>query len=331
MRPILLKFIVFLLLLPSPARLRGETGYEAWLRYRAIDDAATLRRYALLPKAVVVAGDTSILKSAQAELQRGLRGMLGGDLQTTQTLPEQNAIVLGVLDDVRKFVPQLPALPNLARDGFWLKSVRRGSHMDIVITGPNDRGALYGTFALLRRMALRESVADLDQKESPYAPVRFLNHWDNLNGTIERGYAGKSIFWENDHVVDDLTRVSDYARLMASIGINGCSINNVNADARVITPTFLTQVARVADAFRPWGVRLLLSLDFASPRKIGGIDTFDPLDDRAVEFWKTKVDEVYRAIPDLAGFILKADSEGRLGPSGTAGHTRMPQMPSPVL
>ena len=126
---------------------------------------------------------------------------------------------------------------------------------------------------------------------------------------------GKSIFWENGHVVKDLSRVRDYARLMASVGINGCSINNVNADARVITPAYLPEVARIADAFRPWGVRLYLSLNFASPREIGGVKTFDPLDPDAVAFWKKTVDDVYRAIPDLGGFVLKADSEGRLGPS----------------
>jgi alpha-glucuronidase len=136
-----------------------------------------------------------------------------------------------------------------------------------------------------------------------------------LDGTIERGYAGKSIFWENRHVTSDLARVRDYARLMASIGINGCSINNVNADVRVITPEYLPEVARIAAEFRKWGVRMLISLDFASPSKIGGVETFDPLDPGAVAFWKTKVDEVYREIPDLAGFVLKADSEGRLGPS----------------
>jgi alpha-glucuronidase len=181
--------------------------------------------------------------------------------------------------------------------------------------GSDDSGALYGTFALLRKIASEENIAALDLKESPYAAVRFLNQWDNLNGTIERGYAGKSIFWEHDRVVQDLTRVADYARLMASVGINGCSINNVNADTRVLTPEFLVQVSRIATAFRPWGVRLLLSIDFASPQKIGGLDTFDPLDARVAAFWEAKVAEVYRHVPDLAGFILKADSEGRSGPS----------------
>jgi alpha-glucuronidase len=152
-------------------------------------------------------------------------------------------------------------------------------------------------------------------RETPFAPIRILNHWDNLNGTIERGYAGRSIFWEGDHVLEDLSRVKDYARLMASVGINGCSINNVNADARVVTPAYLKEVARIADVFRPWGLRMYVSLNFASPRDVGGVKTFDPLDPEAIAFWKKTVDAVYAEIPDLGGFVLKADSEGRLGPS----------------
>jgi alpha-glucuronidase len=268
-----------------------------------------------LPALVVVAGESPVLKAAQEEVLRGVRGMLGRRLRVATTLPEEDALLIGTFDSLKPMLPGLGKPPELRSDGFWLKTVKAGRHTHLVVAGPNDRGVLYGAFALLRRIALQESVARLDVKESPYAPVRFLNHWDNLNGTIERGYAGKSIFWENGRIVEDLTRARDYARLMASVCINGCSINNVNADARVVTPGYLPHVARVAGVFRPWGVRLLLSLDFASPRRVGGIDTFDPLDPRAVEFWRKTVDDVYRAVPDLAGFVLKADSEGRLGPS----------------
>src|SRR5262249_43950097 len=171
----------------------------------------------------------------------------------------------------------------------------------VVIAGGNDAGMLYGVFAFLRRIAIGEPVIGVDIHEEPAAPVRILNHWDNLDGTIERGYAGGSIFWADGHVVRDLRRVREYARLMASVGINGCSINNVNADARVVTPAYLKEVARIAEAFRPWGVRMYISLNFASPREVGGAKTFDPLDPDAVAFWKRTVDEVYKTIPDLGG------------------------------
>jgi alpha-glucuronidase len=295
--------------------LRAETGYNAWLRYAPIDDRASRERYDSLPATVVMLGDSEIVAAAETELVRGVRGMLGRTLRVSKTLPAENAIVLGTYDAVLAALPAAGKPPELPPDGFWIKSLTIDGRNHLLIAAPNERGVLYGAFTLLRMIGLEAPIADLNIRDKPYASIRFLNHWDNLDGTIERGYAGRSIFWENGHVVKDLSRVRDYARLMASVGINGCSINNVNADVRVISADLLPEVARVADVFRPYGVKLFLSLDFASPRKIGGIDTFDPLDPAAVAFWKRKVDEVYKAVPDLGGFVLKADSEGRLGPS----------------
>jgi alpha-glucuronidase len=309
-----LSLVSLLSVLPA-VPLLAETGYDAWLRYELIGDQQVRHQYAELPKMVVMAGDSPILRSAQGELLRGLRGMLGLELRSTASAPTENAIILGRLDNVGQLLAGALQPPDLVRDGFWMKTISEHGRRYLLVSGSTDRGVLYGTFALLRRIALHQSVEQLDLTESPYAPVRFLNQWDNLDGRIERGYAGKSIFWEKDHVVGDLSRARDYARLMASVGINGCSINNVNADDRVITPGLLEQVSRIANEFRSWGVRLLLSIDFSSPKHIGGLDTFDPLDARVIEFWNDKVEEVYRFVPDLAGFVLKADSEGRLGPS----------------
>src|SRR5262249_20276008 len=142
-----------------------------------------------------------------------------------------------------------------------------------------------------------------------------VSEWNNLDGSIERGYAGRSIFFADNRVVADLTRAREYARLLASVGINACAVNNVNADPRVIEDGFTGDLVRLAEAFRPWGVGLAIAIDFSSPQRIGGLDTFDPLDARVAAFWKARVDALYRAIPDLAGLVLKADSEGRLGPS----------------
>jgi alpha-glucuronidase len=291
----------------------AETGYDGWLRYAPIDDAEARQQYRSLPKVVVALDGSAVVASAREELARGVRGMLGVALRDGSLTDD--AIVIGTLEQIRKKLTGFAGVQDLADDGFVLKSLSVGDRNYLIVAGANDRGVLYGVFALLRRVALHQPIDGLEVREEPYAPIRFLNHWDNLDGTIERGYAGKSIFWENGHVRRDLRRVRDYARLMAAVGINGCSINNVNADTRVITPELLPEVARIAAEFRQWGVRMLISLDFASPQKIGGIETFDPLDPKAVAFWKHKVDEIYRAVPDLAGFVLKADSEGRLGPS----------------
>ncbi|HEY3742268.1 MAG TPA: glucosiduronase, partial [Bryobacteraceae bacterium] len=186
---------------------------------------------------------------------------------------------------------------------------------DIIIAGADLNGTLYGTFTLLRMIAAGEPLANLNIEQSPHEPIRWVNHWDNLDGTIERGYGGRSIFWDNGTIRADLTRVNEYGRLLASVGINACSINNVNANIRAYDTPMLPELKRVAAAFRPWGVRMALSLDFGSPKSLGGLDTFDPADPRVIKWWADKVDEIYAAIPDLAGFVLKADSEGRVGPS----------------
>jgi alpha-glucuronidase len=301
--------------LAALAGLHAETGADAWLRYAPLEGAAAHRYLVSLPPAVVVLGDSPVQQTAQRELIRGVKGMLGVTLRVSSTVPPEGAIVLGLDASVRQAVPGMAAASPLAEDGYTLNVRSGGKSRILVIAGTNDRGVLYGTFALLKKIALGEPLELLNERSAPYAPVRWVNHWDNLDGTIERGYGGRSIFWDKGVVRTDLSRVSEYGRLLASLGINGCSINNVNADPRVLTPDYMPQIARIAEALRPWGVRMVLSVDFGSPQRVGGLATFDPLDPGVAAWWKAKTDEVYRAVPDLAGFLLKADSEGRIGPS----------------
>jgi alpha-glucuronidase len=298
-------------LLVCTAAIHAETGYDAWLRYTPLEGAALDQYRQAVPAVVAVLDSSAVAMSARSEIVRGMKGMLGRTLREESAIPQENAIVIGKVDQLGKLIPAA----TLAADAFWLKSVAQGPLHFIVITASNDRGLLYGAFALLRKIMLGESLANLDQRETPYAPVRWVNHWDRLNGTIERGYGGNSMFWENDHVRQDLTRVSDYARLLASIGIDACSINNVNADPRLLTAEYTAEIAWMADAMRPWGVRVAISVDFGSPQSVGKLDTFDPLDPKVVAWWKARIDELYAAVPDLAGIVLKADSEGRVGPS----------------
>jgi alpha-glucuronidase len=275
MEDILLRASILSFLLAVAAQ--AESGPDAWLRYSP-SGAAPI---------ITVVGQSALLESARLELARGFR------------TPKAQAIVLG------------GTAANLKPDGYQLKAVDG----KIVITGADDRGVLYGTFALLRKVALGESINNLDERSEPRVPVRWVNHWDNLDGSIERGYGGRSIFWDNGGARADLTRVNDYGRMLASLGINGTSINNVNVNPRILAPDFLPEIVRIANTLRPWGVRTVLSVDFGSPQKIGGLDTFDPLDPKVIAWWKAKTDEIYRAVPDLGGFIIKADSEGRVGPS----------------
>jgi alpha-glucuronidase len=301
------------------ANLRADNGYDAWLRYAQLTSAERAR-YDSLPASVVVLGDSALLDTSEAELIRGVRGMLGRTLRAERGLPSEKAIVLGTLENLRSAAPDLRAPPSLAADGYWLSTGRVDGHDCIVIAGSTDRGVLYGTFDLLTRIAMGEDLNRLHEVDEPSAPVRWVNQWDNLDGRIERGYGGRSIFFDDGSVRADMTRVSDYGRLLASVGINGCVVNNVNTNPKVLTADFIPQLARIADAFRPWGVKLAISVDFSTPKALGQLDTFDPLDPQVVKWWHDKADEIYRQIPDFGGFLVKADSEGRLGPS-TYGRT----------
>lgn len=300
--------------------LNAETGYDAWLRYPPLDDK-TKALYSLLPNDIVVTESSPVIASARDELVRAISGLLGKIPRTENALPAGSAIVLGTLTGLRQGpLSQVPLPSDLLPDGYLVQTQTVDGRVLFIVTGSTDRGVLYGAFALAKRLALRQPISQFTERSNPYAPIRWVNQWDNLDGSIERGYAGRSIFFADNNVVPDLTRARDYARLLASIGINGCTVNNVNANPRVLTTEFLPQLARIADAFRPWGVRLSISVDLGSPKIIGGLKTFDPLDPSVAKWWQAKADEIYRAIPDFAGFVLKADSEGRVGPS-TYGRT----------
>ena len=284
---------------------RAEDGHDAWLRYAQLD-APNAKAYASLPHAIRVEGDSVVLQSAREELTRGIRGMLVINLvsQSANASAESQAPAIILATD-----------KNLAPESFRIRWSGTGNKSTLRITGGDDRGVLYAVFALLSKIARGESLANIDETQQPSAPIRWVNDWDNLDGTIERGYGGRSIFFDADNVRPDLSRVNDYARLLASVGINGCAINNVNANPRVLTPEFLPQLVRVADIFRAWGVKLAIAVDFSSPKRIGGLDTFDPLDPTVAKWWSNRFDEIYAKIPDLGGVVVKADSEGRLGPS----------------
>jgi alpha-glucuronidase len=313
-------FCCTLLLLALVAKdSRAETGAEAWLRYAPLEKLAA-QMYSDLPAAVVVLGDSPVLNSAKAELLRGVSGMLGRNLREVKSLPQERAIVIGTLSALRATSPNFLENAELREDGFMLATGKFHGFESVIVTASTERGVLYGVFTLLSKIARGESVSTLHDSQQPSAPIRWVDQWDNLNGRIERGYAGPSIFFENGNVRADLTRAGEYAHLLASIGINGCAINNVNANPRVLEEDFLPQLARVADVFRPWGVRLSISVDLSSPKVIGGLDTFDPADPRVAEWWMKKFDALYTLIPDFAGVVVKADSEGRLGPA-TYGRT----------
>ena len=306
--------LCILLGLAAVGAVHAETGRQAWLRYNQLEGVTLRHARETVPSVITALTQSAIIRSAQEELVRGFRGFTGRTPRVQSSVPKEDAIVLGTEAAIGKAFRQWHPENPLAADAYVLKTIRRDGFRYTIVTGANDRGVLYGAFALLRKIGLGEPVEDLDERQTPYQPVRWVNQWDNLDGSIERGYGGHSIFWESGRARTDLSRVGEYGRLLASIGISVCSINNVNADPRILSG-LIPDVARIAEALRPWGVQVALSADFGSPKTIGGLDTFDPLDPRVQAWWNSKADELYRAIPDLGGLVLKADSEGRVGPS----------------
>ena len=220
-----------------------DNGYDAWLRYTPLKEAERAK-FGLFPTTLVARNDSHLLQTAQGELIRGVQGMLGRTLRVEKELSKESAIVMGTLGELHSVVPDLLPPKNLSADGYWLANERVKGHDCIIIAGTTDRGTLYGVFALLRKIAFAEDLSHLQETQGPANPIRWVNEWDNLDGRIERGYGGRSIFFENGDVRADLTRASDYARLLASVGINGCVVNNVNANPRVLAPDFLPQLER---------------------------------------------------------------------------------------
>jgi alpha-glucuronidase len=285
-------------------------GDPAWLAYKPIDAAAVFPGG--VPDTVVVMGHDVLEDSAARELALGWRGMLGHEPRVAGGVDDgaRPVVIVGIESELGAWHGRTEA-KTLGPDSYRLYRQRNA----IVVKGGDARGVLYGAFALLRLIAEQKSLGTLDESSKPWAAVRWTNEWDNPNGASERGYAGPSIFFEDGKVRADLSRAATYARLLSSVGIDGCTINNVNADIGLLKPANLKEIARIADVFRPYGVRLALSVDMSSPQVIGGLKTFDPLDPSVAAWWKRKVDEIYAVIPDFGGVVIKADSEGRVGPS----------------
>jgi alpha-glucuronidase len=290
---------------------RAETGEDGWLRYAALPPH--LARQYKFPGRIVVTSQSAVAQSAASELVRGLHSMLGQNFQITGPVQGEDAFILGTPAEIRRLLPSWEPPSPIAGEGFSIMQFVAQGHNYWVLAGGTDRGELYGVFRLLEQVAQQKFPAF--GTESPSSPIRWVNQWDNFDGSIERGYAGRSIFFDNGHVRPGLRRVSEYGRLLASVGINGVTVNNVNSDLRTLEPEMIGELAHIADAFRPWGVRMSLSIDLSSPQVVGHLPTFDPLNPAVAAWWRVKVDEIYKSIPDFAGFVIKADSEGRVGPS----------------
>jgi alpha-glucuronidase len=302
----------FLLLLAIAAPGRAEDGYRLWLRYDAIESPLR-ERYAAQATEIVVDAPGATAAAAGSELERGLSGLLASHIQVHRRLDRDGAVLVALASSPEVRTLRLQTR-NLGTDGFIIRTTRSNGRRATLITANSEKGLLYGAFALLRRIQTRQPLDRLDVRDRPALAFRLLDHWDNLDRSVERGYAGQSLWdWQSlPRRIDP--RYTDYARANASVGINGSVLNNVNAKAEFLTAPYLEKAKALADQFRPWGVRVYLSARFSAPIDIGGLKTADPLDPEVRKWWRGKADEIYRLIPDFGGFLVKANSEGQPGP-----------------
>lgn len=295
----------------------ASSGYDLWLGYNKIDNNELLEEYRNLFNSVHFVAKNPTHMVTKQEITMGLDGLL--DQQTAIlnhyriTAP---ALIIGDRNALPKKVVQALNVEweTLGDEGYVIKTIEINKETHLVISAPQDIGVLYGVYHFLRMLKTHQSFQDISIKESPKVDIRILNHWDNLDRTVERGYAGFSI-WNWQKLPEYLDqRYIDYARANASIGINGTVLTNVNANALVLTPAYLEKVEALAKLFRPYGLKVYLTARFSAPMEIGNLKTADPLDAQVIAWWKKKADEIYTSIPNFGGFLVKANSEGQPGP-----------------
>lgn len=311
-------FLSFFPILNIPA----ESGYEVWLRYMPVNDPELSAEYLKYCREIHVAGESDIMSSSVNEITEGLYKMLG--VKPVLVPGTKNGgIIIGVIGEIAPEILQITKnqAESLTDEGFIIKNT--GKHL--IITGISDAGVLYGTYHFLRLLQLHESIKQLNLLENPEIGLRLLNHWDNpgkvpnSQPSIERGYAGRSIFkWDELPVLKK--RYTDYCRMLASVGINGAVVNNVNTAKnglegwKLLTPEYLPKLKSLASVFRKYGIKFYISVNFFSPVIISGLSDADPLNPEVQNWWTKKVSEIYSEIPDFGGFLVKADSEGEPGP-----------------
>lgn len=287
----------------------ASKSYKAWLQYDKIEQVGIRNAYIKQLGNLVLPVEISEYSPALRELKDACRTMLGIEPLASERPSNPSYTKLEYATGDEK--------AQLGEEGYRIYTVPADSGTRLSLSAGGPSGLLYGVFHLLRLMGSHEPLSSVDIREKPASQLRMLNQWDNADGSIERGYAGQSIFYRNGQITSRLDRVRDYARLAASVGINGISINNVNvhkAETAFVTENLLPEVARVADVLRSYGIRLFLSVNFAAPMQVGGLNTADPLDPNVCAWWAKTAKAIYEHIPDFGGFLVKADSEHRPGP-----------------
>ncbi len=284
---------------------------KAWLQYHSIKGVKETEGSEESKTEITIYNEhkCDITKSAVEELQMALASLYGSRIALAQNEAEFQSATAGI-----RLV--LNTSLGLGQEGYHIRSAQG----KITISASGEAGLLYGAFALLRKLQL-DQVPDLmtftwEEEKIPANPFRMLNHWDNMDGEIERGYSGKSFFFEKEEIlINDRTKA--YARMIASVGINALTINNVNvkgAATELISDRYYDKLDKLSGLFAAYGIKLYLSINFAAPIDLGGLTTADPCDSRVCDWWNRKAQEIWERLPLLGGFLVKADSEGRSGP-----------------
>jgi alpha-glucuronidase len=269
-------FFLFFISVILAGNIKAENGYELWLRYNKIDDATLLQQYRNNISSVQFTSATSTLLAAKEELLNGLQGLLDKKISQQNSIANGCILVGTSADSIIHSIISNDVFIKAGNEGYIIQTILIDHKKIIVIAGNTDIGAFYGCFAFLRLLQTHQDIQHISMISAPLIQLRMLDHWDNINRTVERGYAGMSIW--NWHKLPDYIdkRYKDYARANASIGINAVALNNVNANAIMLTKDYLIKVAALADLFRTYGIKVYLSAKFSAPIEIGGLKTADP-------------------------------------------------------
>ena len=307
---LLRRLLLLMLTVAASSSLLAEDGYELWMRYRLMPSV----KQTPISQIVCPFPDAAKLKVAHAELKTGLEAMNGRIIPVVSKLTKNDAILIGTpLTNEWIGGLNLDLRPFEDESFVYVPATVNGKRVH-VIAGSDQQGVVYGAFWFLRQLQSGKPLPKSRYYSAPRYKLRLLNHWDNLNRSVERGYAGQSI-WDWHKLPDYVDpRIIDYARANASIGINGTVLTNVNSNAMVLRADYIQKTKAIADVLRPYGIKVYLTGRFSAPMELGKLKTTDPLDTEVQQWWKDKISEIYREVPDFGGFVVKANSEGQPGP-----------------
>ncbi len=311
------KLLILLILISTiKSSAQNVDDYQLWLKYSRIENAILIKNYSQIAKSIYIGNGNPILANAKKELSSALPLMLGQKSIYSASIDSKNSLVIELYQNLPEQLKDKVEkdFEDITDEGFLIKSITLNGNPKTIISAKKEIGILYGVFRFLHLMQTYQDLKKISLADSPKINLRMLNHWDNLDRSVERGYAGFSLWnWQKlPDYIDE--RYIDYARANASIGINATALTNVNANALVLTPMYLKKVEALANVFRDYGIKVYLTARFSAPIEIGNLKTADPLDPEVRKWWKDKVAEIYSKIPDFGGFLVKANSEGQPGP-----------------